>query len=137
MKLDDREIISRIFHAYGISKNTQLAEIFNIAPNTISSWKKRGIPDEYILKTSIDTGYAIPWLETGEGPMFLDQGKPPPSPANPGVATTPLECRNVDYSTLWMAKEILEQSPLRDKLEEEIKKYYRELTARTKSASNA
>ena len=117
----------------------KFAEPLGISNAYISDIEKdKAYPSEPIIQL-IELHHKInrDYLKTGEGPMFLDQGKPPPSPANPGVATTQLECRNEDYSTLWIAKEILEQSPLRDKLEEEIKKFYRELTARTESASNA
>lgn len=46
-----------------------MAEKLDVSANTVSTWKKRGIPSEILVKTSRETGYSLCWIETGEGEM--------------------------------------------------------------------
>lgn len=71
--------------AAGASSINQLAEMLGEKPNTISTWKMRGIPAKKILSSAHIVRCSAMWLDSGEGEMFptprrgLVQVDPPPA----------------------------------------------------------
>jgi len=55
--------------AAGVDSVEKLAEILGVKPNTVSTWKARGIPAKKILESSQIVMCAAHWLATGKGEM--------------------------------------------------------------------
>lgn len=75
------EKILRMFLAFGIKKDRELATKLNVAANTISTWRKRKkIPREHLLTTAQLTGASYEWLNTGQGEGPTQPNPLPKSP---------------------------------------------------------
>lgn len=61
------EILSKIKELKGLKSDTDLAVFFNIKPQTVSTWKKRGtIPYDLIVALCEKEGWPLNWLLTGQ-----------------------------------------------------------------------
>lgn len=60
-------MVDRLMSAYGIGTQKELAQLLDIAPNNISSWRERdNVPGNTIIKCALDTGADLRWLVSGE-----------------------------------------------------------------------
>jgi phage terminase Nu1 subunit (DNA packaging protein) len=59
--------VDRLIDASGAKSVKQLADIIGERPNTISTWKERGIPAKKILSASQIVKCRAEWIATGEG----------------------------------------------------------------------
>ena len=71
-----KNILNRIKAVEGIDSDYKLAQIFDLTPSYISTWRKRGtIPYKELHKYCQTKGVSFDWLLTGEGEMFLKHSK--------------------------------------------------------------
>lgn len=61
------DVISRLRQLYKVPNNAALAAVMGEAKSTISSWRKRGVPDSICTKAAQDKGVAYEWLRLGKG----------------------------------------------------------------------
>jgi len=82
------QIITDIMKREGISKNIELAELFNVKPNTVSTWLSRGtIPYKAIVAYCDRRGIASQEILTGEGPMEKEDPPPETKEAAPDLTS--------------------------------------------------
>lgn len=69
--LKGREATNQIKAVFGIEKDTELAELFNIPKGTLATWHQRNLtPFELILRASLATNVDIKALALGQGDLF-------------------------------------------------------------------
>lgn len=62
------EILDRVCEAYGFTTSLQLADYLDMASSSMSARRTRGIfPADIVVKCSLETGFNLEWLATGEG----------------------------------------------------------------------
>jgi hypothetical protein len=61
-----KDQIKRMLEAAKVSKVKELAVIVGEKPNTLSMWKKRGVPEGEIFRISHLLGCDPEWIRTGE-----------------------------------------------------------------------
>lgn len=65
------EVLDRVCHAYGFTTSLQLAEYLDMASSSMSARRTRGVfPADIVVKCSLETGFNLEWLTTGEGKKF-------------------------------------------------------------------
>jgi len=68
------EILSVIRELESVDKDTELAELLEVGPSTLSTWKKRGtIPYAVLLRYCEQHHLSLHWLLTGRGPARLGE----------------------------------------------------------------
>ncbi len=81
MSYDRVFILERIANVYGVEITrgwqVRLAEKMQLTDTSmISNWKKRGVPNEVILKVAEEKGVNSLWLRTGQGEKYKHQHQP-------------------------------------------------------------
>lgn len=62
------EVLDRVCEAYGFTTSLQLAEYLDMASSSMSARRTRGVfPADIVVKCSLETGFNLEWLTTGEG----------------------------------------------------------------------
>ena len=70
------QILDRIIKLKGLKNDKELAKLFSVAPNTISSWRSRGsIPYEKIIAFCVQEGFSLDYVFPGEGSPFNRDAK--------------------------------------------------------------
>ena len=64
-------------YSVGVKNFKQLSEHFNVEYQTLMAWKKRGSIADYSVFMDKCPTLNKSYLETGEGPMFRDDVRPP------------------------------------------------------------
>ena len=72
--ITENEIIDRIKRLYGVDGDRELAQLFKIAPHTVSGWRKRGkVPHEYIERVRQEKGVSFDYLYCGDEPTGVKE----------------------------------------------------------------
>lgn len=65
------EVLDRVCEAYGFTTSLQLADYLDIASSSMSARRTRGVfPADIVVKCSLETGFNLEWLATGEGKKY-------------------------------------------------------------------
>lgn len=65
------EVLDRVCDAYGFTTSLQLAEYLDMASSSMSARRTRGVfPADIVVKCSLETGFNLEWLATGEGKKY-------------------------------------------------------------------
>lgn len=65
------EVLDRVCEAYGFTTSLQLAEYLDMASSSMSARRTRGVfPADIVVKCSLETGFNLEWLATGEGKKY-------------------------------------------------------------------
>lgn len=65
------EVLDRVCEAYGFTTSLQLAEYLDMASSSMSARRTRGVfPADIVVKCSLETGFNLKWLATGEGKKY-------------------------------------------------------------------
>ncbi|QMK76927.1 helix-turn-helix domain-containing protein [Citrobacter sp. RHB20-C16] len=65
------EVLDRVCEAYGFTTSLQLAEYLDMASSSMSARRTRGVfPADIVVKCSLETGFNLEWLTTGEGKKY-------------------------------------------------------------------
>lgn len=65
------EVLDRVCQAYGFTTSLQLAEYLEMASSSMSARRTRGVfPADIVVKCSLETGFNLEWLATGEGKKY-------------------------------------------------------------------
>ncbi|MBI5562335.1 MAG: helix-turn-helix domain-containing protein [Deltaproteobacteria bacterium] len=70
------EILEAVKQLEGFTKDAKLAELFQVRPNVVSTWRSRNtIPYKELIALCEEKGYNISAILTGEGPKYkVDNG---------------------------------------------------------------
>ena len=72
--ITENEIIDRMKRLYGVTDDRDLAQLFKIAPHTISGWRKRGrVPHEYIERVKQEKDVSFDYLYSGDEPTGVKE----------------------------------------------------------------
>jgi hypothetical protein len=72
-----KKVIDALRGHYG-EKVGEFAERLGVAPSTVSTWSNRDVLDEDLIFRKCK-GVSFSFLQTGDGPMFIDDGQGLPS----------------------------------------------------------